>query len=275
MKTFNFIKREAINWLFILLPFIYISLVYDRMPQFALFNSNYQQKIYQSLFFITIISILFYIVFLVKQDIVRKTSFHDNLGGFHKIKTLTLAFQSLLSLTLISHTIGMHFNYIKIIFILGMGFMMTVGNLYPTIRFNYLIGIKNPWTQSNEDIWKKTHRFAGKLFFWGGLTGALYVILFNMNHYPYTSLIFIGYIFGLRFLLDIYSYRLYRKLKSQNVVNIRKGYLSGFMMLSSLIVIIGAIFKIQHWPGSNLLMLTGLLFCSFFLVAYYKSDNSN
>lgn len=275
MKTINFIKREAINWLFILLPFIYIFFVHDRMPQFALFNTNYEQKIYQSLLFITGISIIWYIVLLVKLAIVPKTAFHDNLRGFHKIRTLILAFYSLVSLTLISHTIGIHFNYIKIVFILGMGFMMAIGNLYPTIRYNYFTGIKNFWTQSNEVIWKKTHHFAGKLFFWGGLIGALYVILFNINHDPYTPLILIGYIFGLRYLPEIYSQRLYRKLKSQNIVNnMRKVKLFRFMWLSPSIVIIGAIFKIQHWPGANILMSIGLLVGLILLMIYYKSEKA-
>ncbi len=55
----------------------------------------------------------------------------------------------------------------------------------------------------------------------------------------------------------------------------RKVYLSRFIMLSSLIVIIGAFFKIQHWTGANLLMSIGLLLGLILLVFYYKFDNSN
>ena len=47
------------------------------------------------------------------------------------------------------------------------------------------------------------------------------------------------------------------------------------MMLGTLIVMIGAIFKIQHWPGGNILMLIGLLLGVILLAFYYKSDNSN
>jgi hypothetical protein len=55
----------------------------------------------------------------------------------------------------------------------------------------------------------------------------------------------------------------------------RKVTLTRFMMLGTLIVIIGAIFKIQHWPGGNLLMSIGLLLGVILLVVYYKSDNSD
>jgi hypothetical protein len=44
-------------------------------------------------------------------------------------------------------------------------------------------------------------------------------------------------------------------------------------MLSSVIVIIGAIFKIQHWPGGKILMLSGLLLGIILAAIYYKSDN--
>lgn len=216
MKNLKFIKREAINWLFILLPFICILLVYDRMPRFAPFQINSEQTIYQVLLFINGISIFMYFVLLVKPSIVPKTAFHGNLKSFHRMRTLMLAYTSLLSLAFISERIGIAFNWSKATFILAMVFMMTMGNLYPTIRFNYFIGIKTSWTQSNELIWIKTHQFAGKVFFYGGLVGALYGIFFNVNPVPYMPVILVGYVFGLLFATKIYSYLLYRQLQSQN-----------------------------------------------------------
>ena len=216
MKIIKFIKREAINWLLISLPFIYILLVYDRLPGYAPFQSDSEQRIYQLLLFTMGFCILTYTVMLVKPSIVPKTAFHENLKSFHRIRTLMIAFLSLLSLTYISQEIGILFNWSKTGFIIAMGFMAVFGNLYPTIGYNYIIGIKNPWTQSNEHIWKKTHRFAGKIFFFGGLIGALYGILFNVNPVPYMPIIWVGYTFTLLFIPNLYSYLLYRQLQSQN-----------------------------------------------------------
>jgi uncharacterized membrane protein len=127
-----------------------------------------------------------------------------------------LVFFSFTSLIFISKAIGIPFNWSKTGFILAMGFTAAFGNLYPTIRYNYFIGIRNSWTQSNELIWKKTHRFAGKIFFIGGLIGALYGILFNVNPVPFMPVIYVGYGFALLFIPYIYSYLLYRLLHSQN-----------------------------------------------------------
>lgn len=94
-----------------------------------------------------------------------------------------------------------------------MMFITVMGNLYPTIKYNYFIGIKNAWTLSNELIWNRIHRFAGKVFFWGGLTGVLYGIFFNVNLVPYMPVVMVGYVFGLVLTPHIYAYILHRKLQ--------------------------------------------------------------
>jgi uncharacterized membrane protein len=218
MKNAEFIKRESINWLLISLPFIYISLVYDKLPKFAPFQFNNEQKIYQVVLIVMGSSIFWYIIYLIKPSIVPKTAFHDHLKSFHRIRTLMLGFTSLLCLTFISQKIGIPFNWLRIGFILGGVYMAAVGNLYPTIRHNFIIGVKNSWTQSNKLIWKKTHLFAGKIFFWGGLICALYGILFDVHPVSWMPLIIVIYAFGLKFIPTIYSYLLYRQYQSQNKV---------------------------------------------------------
>jgi uncharacterized membrane protein len=216
MKNAEFIKREAINWIFILLPFIYILIVYDKLPPFAPFQLSEDQGIYQVVLFVMGVSVFWYLVYLVKPALVPKTSYNDNLKNFNRIRSIMLGFTSLLCLTFISQKIGIPFNWSKIGFILGMLYVTALGNLYPTIKHNYFIGIKNSWTMSNELIWKKTHFFAGKLFFWGGLTGALYGILFNITPVPYMPVLYVGYVFALVLVPKLYSYLLYRKILSNH-----------------------------------------------------------
>ncbi|MDD4192172.1 MAG: SdpI family protein [Mangrovibacterium sp.] len=213
MKNTAFIKREAINWLFILLPFMYIFFVYDRLPPFAPFQMDKEQRIYQAVLFVMGVSLLSYLALLVKPSIVPKTAFHENLKSFHRMRTLILAFSSLLCMTFISEKIGVPFNWARIGFILAFSYMMAIGNLYPTIRKNFFVGIKNSWTQSNELIWRKTHRMAGKVFFVGGLIGVLYGILFDVHPVWYMPVILVGYVFGLKFIPTLYSYLLYRQLQ--------------------------------------------------------------
>ncbi|ENQ3107165.1 Uncharacterized membrane protein [Bacillus sp. 491mf] len=47
--------------------------------------------------------------------------------------------------------------------IVGLLFLI-IGNYLPQCKPNYFIGIRTPWTLSNEEVWRKTHRFSGKVF---------------------------------------------------------------------------------------------------------------
>ena len=44
------------------------------------------------------------------------------------------------------------------------GLFIAMGNYMPTLRPNSGIGIRVKWTMENEQVWKLTHRFAGKLW---------------------------------------------------------------------------------------------------------------
>jgi uncharacterized membrane protein len=44
-----------------------------------------------------------------------------------------------------------------------------MGNVMPKLRFNYVAGIRTPWTLSDEKVWDKTHRFSGPVFILSGV----------------------------------------------------------------------------------------------------------
>ncbi|MCL4514372.1 MAG: SdpI family protein [Firmicutes bacterium] len=43
------------------------------------------------------------------------------------------------------------------------------GNLMGRIRYNWFVGIRTPWALSSEDVWRLTHRVAGRAWVIGGL----------------------------------------------------------------------------------------------------------
>ncbi|MBP1558650.1 MAG: nitroreductase family protein [Oscillospiraceae bacterium] len=54
---------------------------------------------------------------------------------------------------------------------------MVMGNLMPKIKSNYFIGIRNPWTLSDPDIWNRTHRIGGRIFFIFGLCVTVWALM--------------------------------------------------------------------------------------------------
>lgn len=82
-----------------------------------------------------------------------------------------------------------------------------IGNYLQRVRSNYFMGIRTPWTLSNENVWKKTHRLSGKLFFIGGLLILISAFLPN----GYKSVIMWGSIVLCVAIPYLYSYVAYKK----------------------------------------------------------------
>ncbi|MGG0750524.1 SdpI family protein [Priestia megaterium] len=82
-----------------------------------------------------------------------------------------------------------------------------IGNYLQRVRSNYFMGIRTPWTLSNENVWKKTHRLSGKLFFIGGLLILISAFLPD----GYKSVIMWGSIVLCVAIPYLYSYVAYKK----------------------------------------------------------------
>lgn len=80
--------------------------------------------------------------------------------------------------TVVSYGLGMEFfNTPRFAsFFVGLLFVV-IGNYLPKVKQNYYMGIKLPWTYSDEENWNRTHRMAGKLWVAGGIVILLNVFL--------------------------------------------------------------------------------------------------
>ena len=91
--------------------------------------------------------------------------------------------------------------------LIGLLFLI-IGNYLPKSRQSYTVGIRLPWTLSNEENWNKTHRFGG--FVW--VLGGLIVIV---NTFVGSFYIMLAVIILITVLPVVYSYLLYRKQSSE------------------------------------------------------------
>ncbi|WP_343311149.1 SdpI family protein [Bacillus atrophaeus] len=91
-------------------------------------------------------------------------------------------------------------------FVLGAIFMV-FGNFIQIVKPNFFLGIRTPWTLSNERVWKDTHRVSSKLFVLAG------VIIMLTAFFPSTykeSIIFTAAI-GCIILSIVSSYFIYQR----------------------------------------------------------------
>ncbi|WP_242218011.1 SdpI family protein [Bacillus cereus group sp. BfR-BA-01380] len=84
---------------------------------------------------------------------------------------------------------------------------LVIGNYLPQCKPNYFIGIRTPWTLSNEEVWRKTHRFSGKVFM------ILGIIMCGSIFAPVTwgSYIILTVVLGGVVITMLYSYLAYKK----------------------------------------------------------------
>ncbi len=81
---------------------------------------------------------------------------------------------------------------------------IVVGNWLPKCQQTYTMGIKLPWTFASEENWNATHRFGGKVWFFGGIITML--TAFGGNFW-----IVMFILAAMVILPTVYSYRYYVK----------------------------------------------------------------
>ena len=92
-------------------------------------------------------------------------------------------------------------------------FMAFLGNQMNSLKPNYFVGIRTPWTLENDAVWKKTHQMAGKLWLGGGLLIAILCLVLSDKA---ALEIFLGGLLLLGLIPAVYSYLLYRQIQKQS-----------------------------------------------------------
>ena len=90
----------------------------------------------------------------------------------------------------------------------GIGLLfIVIGNYLTKIPKNFFLGIRTPWTLSNDEVWYKTHRLSAWVFILAGL--ALMLSAFT----PYKQTILITVIIATAGIPILYSLYLYKNIE--------------------------------------------------------------
>ncbi len=87
-------------------------------------------------------------------------------------------------------------------------FLAAIGNYMYSLRSNYFIGFRTPWTLEYPVIWERTHRLGGRMWFWLGIVGAIGALFIRGEALPVWS---VGIILIMAFVPMIYSFVLFKK----------------------------------------------------------------
>ncbi len=170
----NFFKELPLL-IIIAIPFVYLASIWTSLPERVPVhwdlhgNVNRWGSKIELILIPFLLPLLMYalLTFLPKIDPKKKIEAMGN--KLYHLKFILTIFMSALATYIIytakSESLG-SFNYITIF--LGSLFAV-MGNYFQSIKPNYFIGIRTPWTLENEDVWRKTHQLGGKMWLVGGL----------------------------------------------------------------------------------------------------------
>jgi len=84
-----------------------------------------------------------------------------------------VALMTLIHGAITARAVGLEVDIARVAFGLVGGLLIVLGNVMGKARYNYVVGVRTPWTLSSEQVWDRTHRLAGP---WMMIGGALIVL---------------------------------------------------------------------------------------------------
>lgn len=210
------IKNELPIIGIVLLPFIYLAFLWNQLPKTIPVHWNINGEIdrfgdkTELLLLPILLPLLTYFIFLFVPKIDPKNRLNNMGNKLQNLKFLMTLLMSVLALFIIYSAKEQRLsnpNYVMLL----IGILYTIlGNYFKTIKPNYFIGIKTPWTLESEYIWKETHKLGGILWLIGGI---LVVILSLILNTRLNNIFFLGITAIITIIPVIYSYSLHQNQK--------------------------------------------------------------
>jgi uncharacterized membrane protein len=213
----NKLLKEAILWVFIFLPMLYLSMIWDQLPQSVPthFGIDGQPNDWSDktllIYLPCLLGLGIYLLMLVIPRIDPKNKLAQMGDKFYRIRLILGVFICALSLYILYASKTGSITGTNFILILLGAFFAVLGNYMQAMRPNYFVGIRTPWTLENEEVWKNTHRLGGKLWMTGGL---LIVLLALVIKDPAVLAIAFGIVIAVMVLVPVvYSYMEFKRIK--------------------------------------------------------------
>jgi len=191
-----------------------LAVVYPRMPRTIPVHWNFKSEVdgwgpsWTILFMGALPLAIYLLLKIVPRLDPRKDAYEKHAKPYTILTTvLSLVFIPIAWIVAIA-AFGIDFPvdvFVRII--IGVLFVV-VGNFLGKFRPNYFVGIRTPWTLSDPEVWKKTHRHGAWVFIIMGLCMLASILL---PHSAAAAIVVLVSIIGGVIYLFAYSYLVWRK----------------------------------------------------------------
>ena len=217
MASINKTGLHIVIILLCLLPFAYLASIYPMLAEqvpthFNLENQPDDYSSKQALWLITsllaLVAIGLYFLLRNIHHLDPKRIGQSESGTFNKLALGMAIFLTALNFLTLASTAG-HFDSLQeTSFVLLGALFVFLGNYMHSIKPNYFAGFRLPWTLSDEENWRLTHRLGGRVWVGGGLLIAIGGIV--LSEKP-MMILFISTVVVLILVPLVYSLMLFRK----------------------------------------------------------------
>lgn len=184
-------NKVILSSIVVLLPMVIGLLIWNQLPKDVAthFSFNGQPDGYSSKeFAVFVLPLIIFVMHIFCIFAVNADPKSKNINN--KMYSIILWICPLVSVFICNCIYGYTLGFIKNIgFITGLllgTLYIALGNYLPTVKPNYTVGIRVPWTLNDQDNWYHTHRFSGKM----------YGIRWGPTYYAVT---FYGYVYAFYF----------------------------------------------------------------------------
>jgi len=213
MKRVRLTKVDLLSIGLCLVAILPGLLVYDRLPEEIAthFGLDGNPNGYSSRLFavvgLPVIVALIQTVYCITTNLFRKDK-----GMNRAEKVIRFLFPAVLyalQIFILMYAMGKAMDIMTFIGAIETVMLLILGNYLPKVRRTTFFGIRTPHTLSNEEVWDKTHRFAGVLYV---ISGIACMIMIVTGMHAALLLILLIVTIGIPF---IYSEILYRRVKAR------------------------------------------------------------
>lgn len=210
-------NRRWLGFVFVIAALVFGAAVYDRLPAEVPTHYNWRgepdgwSSRTVAAFGMPLLILLLYAVFHVLPKISpRYANLQKFMDTYWLVANLVVAFVSAMHVMMLGRALGWPIDVTSAV-LLGVGLMfMVTGNFLPRMRSNWWMGIRTPWTMESENVWRQTHRLAGRTFMLGGAI----TVVASLLPAPIRPWVAIGALLIGGFIPVIYSYVYWRREKA-------------------------------------------------------------
>jgi len=129
---------------------------------------------------------------------------------FSRIMNLILVYFLFFNGVFIAQNLGFEFNMNTVMFPAVGVLLFILGGFISEAELNWFVGVRTPWTLSNEEVWRSTHEKAGILFKISGVITVLGLLVPK-----YSVWLLLVSVFSTTIYLFVFSFTEYRRLEAK------------------------------------------------------------